>query len=203
MWKNLRERQKGQSLVELALALPILLVLFLGLIELGFALRAYLVLTNVNREAARFVGRGTFTPQQVFNQTMVSFGKQLQARPAGQSNPNVEIIITYINIPAFKDTAAEYDGTTYSITTTGSLTMPSKVDIDLELPALSAQHHAQNDELVAAHDDAVRSPHHLAIVEIYYYHKQVLADAPVISWVFPDTMVLYTRTMTRIGGSRN
>ena len=50
---------RGQSLLEFALALPVLLILFLGLIEVALALRAQLVLTNANREAARYASRGS------------------------------------------------------------------------------------------------------------------------------------------------
>ncbi len=56
----LESPKKGQSLVELALTLPILLLLLLGVFEVGWALRSYLVLVNVNREAARFAARGVY-----------------------------------------------------------------------------------------------------------------------------------------------
>ena len=46
--------EKGQSLVETAIILPILLLLFLGVIEVGWAIRGYLVLVNVNRESVRY-----------------------------------------------------------------------------------------------------------------------------------------------------
>lgn len=54
-----QERQtRGQGLVELALVFPILLMFFVGLIEVGWALHSYLVLVNANREGARFAARG-------------------------------------------------------------------------------------------------------------------------------------------------
>jgi hypothetical protein len=45
---------EGQSLVEMAIAAPLLILMFLGVFEVGWALRGYLVLVNVNRESARF-----------------------------------------------------------------------------------------------------------------------------------------------------
>ena len=51
---------QGQGLLELALALPVLLMRFLGLVEMAMVLRAYLVLVNANRQAARFATRGMF-----------------------------------------------------------------------------------------------------------------------------------------------
>lgn len=52
-----RGRQGGQSVVELALTFPILLLFFVGLIEVGLILHSYMVLVNANREAARYAGR--------------------------------------------------------------------------------------------------------------------------------------------------
>ena len=80
MWNKVRRSvgqiSKGQSLVELTLVLPILLLMLLGLMELGMLLRAYLVVVNANREAARFASRGTFTDGQVAQRAMVSVSGQ-------------------------------------------------------------------------------------------------------------------------------
>lgn len=47
-------RQKAQSFVELAIALPILLLILLGLIEVSFFIARYLDVMDLTREAARF-----------------------------------------------------------------------------------------------------------------------------------------------------
>lgn len=49
--------QAGQSLVEMAITAPILIFLLIGVFEVGWALRGYLILTNVNREITRFAIR--------------------------------------------------------------------------------------------------------------------------------------------------
>jgi hypothetical protein len=57
--KNRLARQKrytkahGQSMVELAITLPVLLLLFSGLVEFGFILNYYLSLLDATRESAR------------------------------------------------------------------------------------------------------------------------------------------------------
>jgi hypothetical protein len=53
-----RKRQKGQSLVEMAFALPVLLILVTGIVELGYALNAYVQTVNAAREGARFGSLG-------------------------------------------------------------------------------------------------------------------------------------------------
>ncbi|HRV93429.1 MAG TPA: pilus assembly protein [Anaerolineae bacterium] len=49
--------RRGQSLVEIAISMPILIFLLIGVFEVGSALRSYLVLVNVNREITRFAVR--------------------------------------------------------------------------------------------------------------------------------------------------
>lgn len=51
--KDQRKKTRGQSLVEFALTLPILLMLLSGLVEFGFMLNDYLAIVDASREAAR------------------------------------------------------------------------------------------------------------------------------------------------------
>jgi hypothetical protein len=51
---NQRSSSKGQSLVEITLLFPILLILLSGLVEFGFALNEYLTIQDAVRNAARF-----------------------------------------------------------------------------------------------------------------------------------------------------
>ena len=44
---------KGAELIEMALVLPILLMIFAGIIDFGFMFQRYEVLTNAAREGAR------------------------------------------------------------------------------------------------------------------------------------------------------
>lgn len=47
-------RQRGQSLVELALAIPLFFILVFGIVDFGLALKDYITVTNSVREGARF-----------------------------------------------------------------------------------------------------------------------------------------------------
>jgi Flp pilus assembly protein TadG len=49
-----KNRQNGQSFVELAIALPIVLLILLGLVEVVFFIARYLDVMDLTREAARF-----------------------------------------------------------------------------------------------------------------------------------------------------
>jgi Flp pilus assembly protein TadG len=52
--RRLLKEQQAQALVELALVLPVLLLLVFGIIEFGRIYGAYMVISNLSREGARF-----------------------------------------------------------------------------------------------------------------------------------------------------
>lgn len=52
--RSLIKSNRGQSLVELAIVLPILLVLIFGIVEFGRVLSAYLIIENLARDGARY-----------------------------------------------------------------------------------------------------------------------------------------------------
>jgi len=58
--KETKRRERGQSLVETAIVLPILLLLVAAVVDFGRAFDAYIVLTNAAREGARF---GSVNPE--------------------------------------------------------------------------------------------------------------------------------------------
>jgi Flp pilus assembly protein TadG len=47
-------KERGQSLVEMAVALPIFLIIVLGIIDFGMGLKSWISITNAAREAARY-----------------------------------------------------------------------------------------------------------------------------------------------------
>ncbi len=55
MWRlnNFRKAGQGQALVEMALVLPILIMLIFGIVEFGRILNTHLVVTELSREGAR------------------------------------------------------------------------------------------------------------------------------------------------------
>jgi len=44
----------GQSLIELALILPVLMLILMGIVDFGRAFNAYIIITNAAREGARY-----------------------------------------------------------------------------------------------------------------------------------------------------
>jgi Flp pilus assembly protein TadG len=56
-WKRMCSQEQGSSLVELALVLFVLVLLVMGVIDLGRAFHDYIVITNASREGARYASR--------------------------------------------------------------------------------------------------------------------------------------------------
>ncbi len=65
----------GQSLVEMAITAPILIFMLIGVFEVGWALRGYLVLTNVNREITRFAVRPGYLDFSTKDSVITSYNR--------------------------------------------------------------------------------------------------------------------------------
>lgn len=58
MPQNHRRRSRGQSLVETAIILPIVLLLVMGIIDFGLLFNNYILISNASREGARKAALG-------------------------------------------------------------------------------------------------------------------------------------------------
>jgi Flp pilus assembly protein TadG len=67
--------EKGQSLVEFSLVLPILLLLLFGIVDLGRAFHVYLTMDHAGREAARAASIGK--DDATIKNTAVHFGESI------------------------------------------------------------------------------------------------------------------------------
>ena len=56
--KHQMNNTRGQSMVELALVLPILLLLFMGIVQFGFIFNGHITVTSAAREGARLAAVG-------------------------------------------------------------------------------------------------------------------------------------------------
>lgn len=206
MGKGLRRlvgrRPKGQGLVEMALALPVLLIMLLGLVEVGFLLRTYLVVYNADREAARFAARGGFTGEEIKERALTSFSGQLPVSLGEPDEPdgNTIIYVTWLQIPSDAvdddDWKASYHKQDSFGTFEPSSRDPiSKIDAVDQWKRMKDWNAALND--AAGEDGLGPTSLEVVIVEIFYEHNQVL-HAPVIEWFLPDPMEVYAWTTMRI-----
>ena len=59
--RKLRHNDRGSELVELAIAMPLLIIVIAGIIDFGFLFEKYEVVTNAAREGARMAVLGGYT----------------------------------------------------------------------------------------------------------------------------------------------
>ena len=104
--------ERGQGLLEMAVILPVLLILMLGVVEVGYALRSYLIVVNANREGCRYAARGRFDDTSIFERVVVAGGMDysvgdhfLRTDMVGP-DPNTGIIITHIPMSSTGEVAA-------------------------------------------------------------------------------------------------
>lgn len=69
--------EKGQGLVEFALILPFLLVLIVGIVEMGVVLNRQITVINAAREGARFGAYGA-KPDDIYFQTLLATSQMIE-----------------------------------------------------------------------------------------------------------------------------
>jgi len=120
--KRLFSNERGASATEFALVLPVIILMFVGLFESGYALWGYLTLVNGNREAARYSVRAdvldfeyTTTTDDIKYNDVIEHGitansNQLKiteyANNTMEGEPKAAIIVTHLVV----DTQKPCDG---------------------------------------------------------------------------------------------
>jgi hypothetical protein len=167
-WK----RGQGQSMVEVALTLPLLVVLLVGLVEVAFTVHTYLRLLEASRESARLGARGA---ADYSNDELRTLTEQNLARQGLAGARLVDIFVVRANI-----------GPGVRINSYGAASMlGSGQATELTQAALLAR--------LSATD-----PHNrLVAVEILYHHEPLLGF-PGISDLFPDPFPLRAYSIMRV-----
>ncbi len=94
------KEKRGQALVELALVLPLLILLIIGMMEFGRVFHSYLLITNAAREGARL---GVIEPTNTGAITGTVTTQLAAALAAGPADYSVTVTYPYITYP-FSDT---------------------------------------------------------------------------------------------------
>jgi hypothetical protein len=178
------EEQRGQSLAELALVLPLLLMILVGMVEVGWAMRAHLTVTTASREGARFASRRVFEYDEIQEVVYVAM---LSLNPVFDGpDANATIIITKVPIDA--DGNWTIDGGAPYVT--GTLPVESRV------PAGMFSDIAQDNA------DYYDTENNVVVVEVFYDHGLLLGTRVGTQFVGLGPLRLYSRSISRIGVSR-
>ena len=94
---------RGQSTIEFAFTLPLLLLLALGVFEFGRAIQAKNIVTNMSREGTNLIRRSSDDPQTIMNALastaqpldMASYGMFYMIEVRGMSGGGIEVVKQY------------------------------------------------------------------------------------------------------------
>jgi len=199
----MRRKERGQGALELALILPVLLLLVLATVEVGFVMRDYLLVMAANREGVRFAARGRFTDSTIAHR-IVSAGGIIQTadgpvpflRTYGDA-PNTGIIITHIPI---QDDGTIPSGVSTYVTGTVcfSETRPIRAyDSRVDIAAITERNISQtlyiNDLREAS--DYERLDNEVIVLEVFYAHD-TLWEYEMVPLRSP--WMMYTQSSMRV-----
>jgi hypothetical protein len=193
--------ERGQSLLEIAIILPIFVILLFGVVETGFGLRDYLLVCNANREGTRFAARGRFTDADVVER-VVSAGGIVRIggvdvpflRTHG-TDPNTGIIITHIQLDADGNALTPTTWISGVIMSGGVMRSIVPTDTKISLADVVSRHRATTQEINNIRADAgyERMAEHVVVVETFFAHHLTMGRG-----MFPEPWVMYTHTEMRI-----
>jgi Flp pilus assembly protein TadG len=215
IWRKIRKTE-GQSLVELALTLPLLLVMFVGLVEVGAALRNYLVVVNANREGTRFAARGRWLDsaedvQEVFKRLVASAGVDQRGedlipflRPNDVSDlpANTAIAVTYITVSPQFDGVGTPDpqpAVVHGPWITGTLPSGANPVDGASMAEVARQNNEDFNREYFINQGLLDIPSedNFIIVEVWYTHEQLL-KLPFFTELLPETFTLYAQSTMRV-----
>lgn len=198
--------ERGQGLLELAVILPVLLILLMGLVEIGYALRDYLVVVNACREGCRFAARGRFSDQDVVARVVSAGGVVSLGTPSTDvpflrthgTEENTGIIVHNI----LMDSAGAVP--TYNMifsgvvpSEAGGLTPILGADSRISLTQVIDRHGPATQSINATREEAgyERMPNHIVVVEVFFMHHP-LWDNPFVP--LPDPWMMRAHTEMRV-----
>ena len=211
-------RARGQSLVEIAIALPVLLLLLSGMVELGFMLNYYLSLLDSTREAARQYsnydpfedGYSLATPDCTCTDEILCPNDTKVGNPDStdtdcDSTPFYQVTagtVVYSLKPANEqDTSRKIELVSSSDDVVVSVFSVDGTHVVRFPSSMGGEYHWFNNQPSAFSDAEIISrligaapPTGILLVEVFYNYHQVLA-LPWITIIIPNPTMLHAYTM--------
>lgn len=102
--KKKTEGERGQALAEFALVIPVLLILLVGIVEIGYGLNSYLTVVDSARDGARLGAKGSASDTEIRNLILreterlpdgVDAGDISIVRAASSSGTSIDVEVCY------------------------------------------------------------------------------------------------------------
>lgn len=192
-----RPRQRGQNLVELAVLLPIILTVLLGMAEVALWLQSYLSVATAAREGARYGSRALHIPaDEIADVTQVALASWVGVKLTG-AGVNTTIIVTEVDL--------DPDGS-YSVAETftlGELAVASAVCTEgpcapglIDVADLRTENVTFNSSAITCTDEE-GCRNDVVIVELFYRHRMFLG-AGLLGDALPTVMPIDARSVMRV-----
>lgn len=175
-------KQRGQSLVELTITLPLLLLMFLGLIVVGSLMNQYMQLLGETRDAARYGARNDVElvasfDQGVYDEFLRENVLRLEPDEVAYAHHLVEFSVG-ISGTVGQDCITDITIQPTKVFSNGLL--PPYADVQGELTEMvEAESVFQCDRFLRSEDDYYRQIHQAIIVEAQYPNPSALDLVPV------------------------
>jgi hypothetical protein len=195
--------KNAQALVETAIIAPVVIFFMLGVFEVGWALRSYLILANLNREAARYAVRTNVLHfdniampeyEKVVTHTLDSLNGELDIDFKDKGTMIISFIHASIPCTLPYTVTSPLNIPTYTAKFPATSTHQTRInyaDLITDLVRYQKEYSCQRADtpLIALDNDVV-------IVELFMEHQQLLGF-PVLSNSLTDPILLYGSTYFR------
>ncbi len=191
-------RKNGQSMVELALVLPFLILLLVATVEAGFAFRDYLILQSVNREGSRWAVRtapGQDNLEYFHNDVVPEIFERVldAADEAGLRTADLKIVVTHVYV--------DDDGPAYT-----SFGYPPGFDVGnarLDLPTIAQDNAARAANINTAREASgfAALANELVLVEVFYRHETLWGFERFDVGPLGGDWIMYAHSSMRLVGT--
>jgi hypothetical protein len=193
---NILKKSDGAALVELAIILPVLLLLTFGVFEFGRAIQAKNIITGMSREGANLAARTQETPQTIMD-AIASTADPLDMGAngmifitevmgvddgTGTVNPIVQDQDRYVNGGYTTATSRVWGGC--GSWTDGKCTVSGNPVADLEGDGAGTYSGMENPE-----DGGIKAGETVYAVEVFYNY------IPIIRYVMDNNIQIYSRNV--------
>jgi hypothetical protein len=213
---KLKGSMKGQSFVELALVVPVLLLLMAGVVEIAFMYFSYMSALDLTREAARFASARDYRKEEVLDPGGLPFSacedtylhyyydtacffidpeinSSLEISPTDYADVAISVFTVTGNhvTNRWPDNA---DGV-FSLyqTNVGGVMVPNwKLDCSGNI--VRTQPYMTNADIEALFQPEAPTEKGFVLVEVYYCYHQKLA-LPFLTWAIPNPLRMHAYTI--------
>jgi hypothetical protein len=199
--KFLRDNQRGQNFVEIALTLPLLVALLMGMMEIGFLVHSVSTVATAAREGARYGARGMHLPlDEIADVTKIAMELSLDV-DLDSPDANTRIIVTSVDIDpdgsyAFQDT--------YIL---GDLDVASRICYDdpcgedtIDVDAIAAENVDFNNDSERCNEVVYGCRNDLVIVEVFFAHHLKMGNMleSFTKYVIPTPIIIDQQSIMRV-----